>query len=124
MFTVNIDYDVSKRTLKDATGHDHYCIATIGDNNRTKLQFNVIDTDGELQGFSGRVEFDIQVKDSNESYKPYLPLEQDDSVTLTDEIVRSARRSVLPIQLVYQDDNGHIFASFNMLKYTIANAVN
>lgn len=124
MFSVHIEYDVAKRILKDASGRDNYCIGTVGDNNGTALIFHIIDPNNELEGYSGRAEFGIEVQDGAVSHRPYIPLDSDNKVILTDEIMRNTKRSALPVQLVYEDDGGHVFASFNMLTYTVTNAVN
>lgn len=124
MFTVNISFDASTRTLSDASGSDDYTIATMGDNESTRLVFNITDDGNLLDGMAGRVEFDVWIHSTdNTVYKPYILLDDQNSVTIPNYILREVKRSTMAIQLAFGDDQGNELYSFNKLTYNIANAV-
>ena len=124
MFTVNISFDASTRTLSDASGSDDYTIGTMGDNESTRFVFDIADEGNLLDGMAGRVEFDVWIHSTdNTVYKPYILLDDQNSVTIPNYILREVKRSTMAIQLAFGDDQGNELYSFNKLTYNIANAV-
>lgn len=125
MFTVNISFDASTRLLSDDRSCPKYYIGTIGDNDTTRLVFDVAHSELIPQGSVGRVEFDVWVKDESGKavYKPYLLLDEHNSVLIPGYILQAVKKYELAIQLAYSDDQGTTLYSFNKLVYNIANAV-
>lgn len=125
MFTVNISFDASTRLLSDDRSCPKYYIGTIGDNDTTRLVFNVAHSELIPQGSVGRVEFDVWVKDESGKavYKPYLLLDEHNSVLIPGYILQAVKKYELAIQLAYSDELGTTMYSFNKLVYNIANAV-
>lgn len=124
MFTVNVSFDASTRTLSDDRTVQDYCIGTRGDNNSTKLIFHITDPDHLLDGMVGRVEFDVWIEGSKgEVFKPFIQLDAENSVVLPAEILQGVRRGVLPVQLAFGNDTGEDLYSLNTLMYRIAPAV-
>lgn len=125
MFTVNISFDASTRLLSDDRSCPKYYIGTIGDNDTTRLVFDVAHSELIPQGSVGRVEFDVWVKDESGKavYKPYLLLDEHNSVLIPGYILQAVKKYELAIQLAYSDELGTTMYSFNKLVYNIANAV-
>ena len=123
MYEIDVNFNTATRMLSDDLRARQRIIDTRGDNDVTMFRFNII---GSIPNeFEGRVEFDILVKDDTPgiAYKPYIPLENNEAV-LPNRILKWADRKSLPIQLVFENPTTkERFCSFNMLTYTIKNAV-
>lgn len=125
VYTIPITYHIDKRILSDGTDTYNLVIDTRGDNNIVTLKFTI---DGTVpEGYEGRVEFDIPVKPDGTTgvaKKPYIDLDENDEATIPNSILKWALRRSLPIQLVYENkDTKQRFCSFNMLTYTVTDAI-
>ena len=93
LFSVSIGYDAATRMMSDShASNDDYCISTTGDNDSTTLNFTITDPDNTLQGYAGRVEFDVWVHGENNTvFKPYILLDANNSVKIPDYILLAVK---------------------------------
>ena len=103
MITINLTYDAETRLMSitsESTGEG--AVATTGDDQATRMVFDYHDPSDTLEGFSARVEFGVNLIDEQgSSYRPYLMLDSENSVTLPNTILSAVKCGLLPFQLAF-----------------------
>lgn len=139
MLDVHITYHSESRTMEvtaisirasQTELRKDIAIATTGDNMETALLFTFDDPTRSLDGYRARVEFGIDVVDSeSHAYRPYVDLGDVDTgikeVPLSQLILSNVKCSVLPIQLAFSKNGLSVseFYSLNILPLAINRAI-
>lgn len=129
MLTVNITYHAETRLMEItsvSTGNVKEAVATTGDDMATRLQFTFDDPNHTLDEYGARVEFGVNLTNTEDShaYHPFIELDEENGATIPNSILSNVKCSVLPIQLAFGNKNGRTdesedFYSLNILNLAI-----
>ena len=114
---IDIVYHADNNTMELKDAPDDLLIGTDGDDYATYLNFQIIDDEGILDGFSPYVLFEVESR-------PMIGLDESYTLNLTQDLLNKARYGKLPFILVFKGKESTIeIHSVNTLTLGIAHSI-